>query len=216
MQPGRLRAPLPVDYLFRILLPVHRSPVGPGLRGTTVEEPCGQQGRRLVGRSRFLQEVAGGALAEPGGEPFGQPVAPGELGEGGDDARVQPGGPAPHPPGRKRDAGEQPVPARVGETDLFLGDDPQPVVDRLGARRRGGSDTTLHLCGMATTAAQQQPGDPADEAARQPQDLAQRPANGCCGIGDRAVQPAYEPPGRGYVGVGGGAGAGYDRGEHRP
>lgn len=140
VQSGRLRAPLPVDDLVRILLPVHRGPVGAGLGGPAVEEPGRQQGRRLVGRPRLLQEVAGGPLAEPGGVPLGQPVAAGELGERGDDARVQLRGPAAHPPGGQRDPGQQPVPAGVGEAHLLLRDDPQPVVHLPGARGRGGGD----------------------------------------------------------------------------
>lgn len=91
VQTGRFGAPLPVDDLFRVLLPVDRRPVGAGLRRTAVEEPGGQQRSGFVGRSGLLQEVAGGALTEPGGEALGEPVAPGELGEGGDDAGCRAG-----------------------------------------------------------------------------------------------------------------------------
>lgn len=49
----------------------------------------------------------------------------------------------------------------IGEADLFLGGDPQPVVDRLGAHGRGGRHTALHLGGMVPAGPQQQPGDPA-------------------------------------------------------
>lgn len=86
VQPGRVGAPLPVDDLFRVLAPLHRGPVGPGLGRAAVEEAGGEQRGGLVDRARLFQEVAGGALAEPGGEAVGEPVAAGELGEGGDDA----------------------------------------------------------------------------------------------------------------------------------
>lgn len=215
-QAGRFGTPLPVDNLFRVLLPVDRGPVGTGLCGAAVEEAGGEQRGRLVGRTRLLEEVAGGALAQSGGEALGEAIAPGELGEGGDDARVEPGRPAAHPPGRQRDPGEQPVPARVGKADLLLGRDPQPVIHSLCTLGRGGGDTPLHRGGMAATAAQEQPGDPADEAARQPAQPREPSGGGNGRIGDRAVQPPYETAGGGYIGVGGGARTRDDRGEHRP
>ncbi|CAO0836040.1 hypothetical protein SMICM17S_08185 [Streptomyces microflavus] len=94
VQPGRLRTPLPVHDLFRILLPVHRRPVRTALRRAAVEEAGGEQGGGLVGDAGLFEQVARGALAEARGEAVGQPVAAGELGEGGDHSGVQPGGPA--------------------------------------------------------------------------------------------------------------------------
>ena len=194
-------------------LPVHRGPVGAGLGGAAVEEAGGQQRRGLVDRAGLFEQVAGGALAEPGGEALGEPVAAGQLGEGGDDARVQPGRPAAHPPGGQRDPGQQPVPARVGEADLLLGDDPQPVVHSLCALGRGGGDPALHLGGVPPAAAQQQPGDPADD--RPSTVRTQRAAAGARGDGDGGVQPPYETAGRGYVRVRRRARTRDDRGEHR-
>ncbi len=88
-QPGRFGTPLPVDNLFRILLPVDRGPVGTGLCGAAVEEAGGEQRGRLVGGARLLDEVTGGALTESGGEALGEAITPGQLGQGGDDARVE-------------------------------------------------------------------------------------------------------------------------------
>ena len=151
-----------------------------------MEEPGGQQRRRLVDRAGLLQQVAGGALAQPGGEALGEPVAAGQLGQRRDHARVEAGRPAAHPPGGQRDPGQQPVPARVGEADLLLGDDPQPVVHSLCTLGGGRGHPALHLGGVRPAAAQQQPGDPAD-AARAP--AADRPAAGAAATATAASRP---------------------------
>src|SRR5690606_2960820 len=74
VQAGRVGTPLAVHDLLRVVGPVDRRPVLVGVGGTAVEEAGGQQGGRLVHHAGLLQQVAGGALAEPGGEPLGQPV----------------------------------------------------------------------------------------------------------------------------------------------
>ncbi|GGW67900.1 hypothetical protein GCM10010350_60800 [Streptomyces galilaeus] len=210
VETGRVGAPLTVDDLVRVLLPGDRGPVGAGLGGAAVEEAGGEEGRGLVDRAGLLQQIAGGALAQAGGEALGQPVAPGQLGEGGDHTRVQPGGPAAHPPGGQRHAREEPVPAGVRQPDLFLGDDPHPVVHGLGpvGRRRG--HAPLHLRGVHLAAPQQQAGDPADARAQRTDDGI---AATVCRRGHGRVQPAHEAPGRRYVRVRRRARTGDDRRE---
>ncbi|WP_256964428.1 ADP-ribosylglycohydrolase family protein [Streptomyces griseiscabiei] len=141
----------------------------------------------------------------------GQAVAAGQLGERGDDPRVQPGRPAPHPPGGQRDPGEQPVPARVGQTDLFLGDDPQTVVHSLCTLGRRGGDPALHLGRVAPAAAQEQPCHPADAGQHRTDEGAARGG----GDGHGGVQTAHETAGRGYVRVRRRARTRDDRCQHR-
>ncbi len=210
MQAGRVRAPGPVDDLFGIGVPSDRRPVRTCLGRPSVEEACGEEGDRLVHRPGLLQQVAGGTLAQAGGEALGQAVAAGQLREGGDDAHVQPRGPAAHPPGGQRHPGQQPVPARVGEPDLLLRDDPQSVVHRLCTLGRRGRDPALHLGRVPPAAAQQEPRHPAQARARRP---GQRVAPARRGHRHRGVQAPYEAPGRGYVGVRRGSRTGDDRGE---
>ncbi len=63
VETGRVRAPLTVDDLLRILLPVHRRPVGTGLGRAAVEEAGGEERGRLVDRTGLFQQVTGRALA---------------------------------------------------------------------------------------------------------------------------------------------------------
>ncbi|GAQ59564.1 hypothetical protein a10_09470 [Streptomyces acidiscabies] len=173
-----------------------------------MEEAGGEEGRGLVDRAGFFEEVAGGAFAEAGGEAFGEAVPAGEFCQGGHHARVQAGRPAAHAPRGERDPRQQAVPARVREADLFLRDDPQPVVDGLRALGGGCGDAPLHLRRVHPAAAQQEPYDVPDAREQQA-----RGAGG--GDRDRRVQPAYEAAGSGYVGVRGGARTGDDRREDR-
>ncbi len=163
-----------------------------------MEEAGGEQGGRLVHRAGLFEQVARGALTQPRGEALGQPVAPGQLGEGRDDARVQPGGPAAHPPGGQRDPGQQTVPAGVRQPDLLLGDDPEAVIHSLCTLGGRGRDTALHLAGVVTATAQQQSGDPADAREHRAD---QNAAIGCRGHGHRRVPAPYEASGRRYVRV---------------
>ncbi|GAA3301156.1 hypothetical protein GCM10020295_43710 [Streptomyces cinereospinus] len=185
---------------------------GPDSAGPPVEEAGGQEGGGLVHQAGLLQQVAGGTLAEPGGEALGQAVAPGQFGEGRDDARVQPGRPAAHPPGGQRHPGQQAVPAGVRQPDLFLRDDPQPVIHSLCTLGRRGGDPALHLRRVRPAAAQQEPGQPAGARVHraEPGSAARRR-----GDGDGRVQAPHEAPGGGYVGVRRGPRTGDDRGEDR-
>ncbi len=170
-----------------------------------MEEPRGQQRGRLVDHAGLLQQVTGGPLAQARGEPLGQPVPPRQLGQRRDHPGVQVRGPAAHPPGGQGHPGQQPVPARVGEADLLLGDDAQPVVHTLCPVRRGGGHPALHLGGIRPAQPQQQPGrrpDPAEAAA-------------AAHVHGR-VQAPYEAPRIGYVRVRGGTRTGDDRRQDRP
>ncbi len=62
-------------------------------------------------------------------------------------------------PGGQRDPGEQAVPSGVGEADLLLGGDPQPVVDGLRLLGGPGRDRALQLGGVLPAGAEQPAGD---------------------------------------------------------
>jgi hypothetical protein len=177
-----------------------------------VEKAGGEERGRLVHCAGLFEQVAGGALAEAGGEALGQAVTAGQLGQGRDDTRVQPGRPTAHPPGGQRDPGQEPVPARVRQTHLFLGNDPQAVVHSLCTLGRGGGHAAFHLGRVAPAAAQQQAGHPADGAEHR---AGERATGGRRRHGHRRVQASYEATGRGYVGVRRRARTGDDRGEDR-
>ncbi len=106
------------------------------------------------------------------------------------------------PPGGQRDPGEQPVPAGVGQADLLLGGDPQPVVDGLGLLGGPRGDGVLQLRRVLPAAAEQPPVDPVDQR-----------GGAAVPVAERRVQGADPAAGGGDLRIGRGRGAGHHGGQ---